>query len=110
MRELPETDRPLSELYRIAAKQWVELDGAARMLEESKTAVLAQRMKALGDIPAAHAEREVKASPQWDEFIRSMVDARTRANLARVKLAWIKMKAAEWQSTEANARMEAKLV
>lgn len=98
-----------SESYRIAAKDWVELDGAARMLEETKSAVLAQRMKALGDMPAAHSEREVKASPEWNEFVRVMVESRTKANLAKVKLEYIRMKAIEQQSANANRRAEMRL-
>jgi putative sterol carrier protein len=102
-------DRPLSEKYRLVAKQWVQADAAARILEETKSAVLAQRMAALGDKPAAHAERDVKASPEWSDFITGMVDARTAANLARVKLKYIEMKAAEQQSKEATKRAEMKL-
>ena len=57
-------NQPPSERFRISAKDWVEKDGAARLLEESKTAVLAQKMKALGDKPAAldHFERSLRTS------------------------------------------------
>ena len=109
IRPLPEREQAWSEQYRIAAKQWVDFDGAARMLEETKTAVLAQKMKALGDMPAAHAEREVKASPEWHDFIKQMVESRTAANLARVKMEWCRMKFNEVQSIEANQRHEARL-
>lgn len=109
IRPLPEREQPWSEQFRIVAKNWVELDGAARMLEETKTAVLAQKMKQLGDKPAAHAERDVKASEEWHDFIKQMVDARTAANLARVKMKWCEMKFAEAQSVEATARHEARL-
>jgi len=98
-----------SEAYRVAAKQWVDLDGAARLLEESKTAVLSQRQKAMGDIPAAHSEREVKSSPEWADYIKKMVDARTAANLARVKMRFCEMKFMEQQSTNATARAEMRL-
>lgn len=100
---------PPSEQYRVAAKAWVELDGAARLLEETKTAVLSQKMKALGDIPAAHSEREVKASEEWSAFIKGMVDARTAANLAKVRMEWTRMKFMEWNSENATRRAEMKL-
>lgn len=100
---------PPSEQYRVAAKDWVEKDKAARMLEETKTAVLAQRMKALGDMPATHAEREVKASPEWMEFLETMVAAKTAANLAKVKIEYIRMRASEWQSENANRRAEMRM-
>lgn len=103
------SNNPISEQYRIIAKEWVEADGAARMLEESKTAVLAQRMRALGDKPAAHAERDVKSSPEWADFIDKMVRARTAANLKKVNLKYIEMKAAEEQSFAATRRAEMRL-
>jgi hypothetical protein len=106
---MPERERPLSEQYRVVAKKWVELDGAARMLEETKSAVLSQMMKALGDKPAAHAERDVKASGEWKEFIASMVEARTKANLAKVQLEYIRMKFSEWQSLNATSRAELRM-
>jgi len=99
----------ISEQFRIAGKDWVSKDGTARMLEESKTAVLAQRISQLGDIPHNKAEREVKASPEWHDYISKMVDAKTAANLARIKLDFIRMKASEYQSKEANNRIERKL-
>lgn len=109
IRPLPEREQPWSEQFRIVAKNWVELDGAARMLEETKTAVLAQKMKQLGDKPAAHAERDVKASEEWHDFIKQIVEARTAANLAKVKMEYVRMKFSEWNSMDATARAEMRL-
>ena len=103
------TNQLPSETYRLAAKAWVEADSAARLLEETKTAVLAQRMKALGDMPSSHAEREVKASDEWMEFIRKMVEAKTAANLAKVKAEYYRMKFSEWTTQNANSRAEMRL-
>ncbi|MEQ9634642.1 MAG: hypothetical protein RLW68_01010 [Devosia marina] len=100
---------PISEQFRLVAKEWVTLDGAARMLEESKTAVQSQMMKALGDKPAAHAERDVKASPEWHDYIQKMVDARSQANLKKVQLEFLRMKFSEFQSDNANRRAEMRL-
>nr|WMC99300.1 hypothetical protein RAR13_11645 [Aminobacter aminovorans] len=100
---------PLSEQFRLVAKEWVEADSAARLLEETKTAVLSQRMKALGDMPAAHSEREVKAGPEWSDFLDKMVRARTQANLKKVQLEYIRMQFSEAQSFEATKRAEMKL-
>lgn len=102
-------DLPVSEQFRITAKQWVELDRAATMLEETKSAVLSQKMNALGDIPVSHAERTVKASPEWSDFIKTMVDARTQANLKKVQMEYLRMKFQEWNSENANRRAEMKL-
>lgn len=102
-------NRPISEQFRLVAKQWVDADNAARMLEESKTAVLSQRMAQLGDVPVSHAEREVKSSQEWQDWIKGMVEARTRANLLKVQLEYIRMQFNEAQSFEATKRAEMKL-
>lgn len=102
-------NQPISEQFRIVAKQWVDADNAARLLEETKTAVLSQKMKALGDVPAAHAERDVKASEEWQDHIRKMVEARSHANRLKVQLEYIRMKFSEQQSFEATARAERRL-
>lgn len=103
-------DKLISEQYRIVAKEWVSLDGAARMLEESKTLVLSQRKSALGDIPDSHAEKQVKASPEWHDYIKKMVEARTASNLKKVQMVHIQMLDREQQSDEANKRAEMRLV
>ena len=107
--ELPRDERPISEQFRLVAKAWCDLDGAARLLEETKSASLSQMMKRLGDIPAAHAERDVKASPEWGDYIKRMVDTRTKANLKRVQLKYLEMRHREWIAADANARSERKL-
>lgn len=107
--EVAQKDRPLSEEYRLAAKEWVALDGAARLLEETKTAVLSQKMKQQGDVPVSKAEMAVKASPEWSDFLERMCKARTDANLAKVRLEWVRMKFQEWQALDASARAEMKL-
>lgn len=109
IRELPSRDQPISEQYRIVAKEWVALDGAARMLEGCKEAVLSQQVKAQGDIAVAKAERNAKASPEWRDYVVKMTEARTAANLKRVQLEYLKMKHMEWTSRAANARHEARL-
>ena len=103
------SNMPVSEQFRVTAKQWVELDRAATMLEETKSAVLSQKMNALGDIPVSHAERTVKASNEWSDFIKTMVDARTQANLKKVQMEYLRMKFQEWSSENANRRAEMRL-
>lgn len=100
---------PWAEQYRIVAKEWVELDRAASMLEESKSAVLSQKMAALGDMAVSKAELIVKASPEWADYIKTMVDARGAANLKKVNLEYVRMKFMEWSSENANRRAEARL-
>lgn len=104
---------PLSEQYRLLARKAVELDAAATLLEESKSIVLAQHIAALieaeGEMPHAKAERIVKASARWEEYIEEMVDARRQAALARVNVRWVEMRFQEWQSVAADARAERRM-
>lgn len=102
-------DVELSERYRLAALEWAELDSAARMLDEGKTTYLAQQKALLGDIPDSHAEKQVKASEPWANYIKTMVRAKTAANKARVEVDYLKMKFQEWISADANARVERKM-
>jgi len=66
-------------------------------------------MAALGDVPVSRAELQVKASPEWSDFVEKMVNARTHSNLLKVKLEWIRMKFSEEQSEAATRRAEMKL-
>lgn len=102
-------DVPVSEQYRLAAQKWVQVDAAARMLEEGKSAFVAQRMNSLGDIPVSKAERMVKGSEEYADYIKKMVNAKTAANEMREELAFLKMRHMERTSEEANARSERKL-
>ena len=98
-----------SEQYRIVAKEFVSLKSAADMLEETKSAVLAKRMAALGDMPVSRAEMAVKGSDEWSDYIKTMVEAREQAELKRVHLEYIRMKFMEWQSANATQRAEMRL-
>ena len=104
-----DSNKPLSEQYRLAAREWCEADAAATLLEETKSAMLAKRMAACGDIPVSKAEMKVKASAAWEDYISAMVEARKRASLLKVELEYIRMKYFEWQSEGANRRAEMKL-
>jgi hypothetical protein len=107
---MPEDKRPWSEQYQIAGEDWAEKEAAASLLEDCKSAVMAQWQATLGDIPVNKAEQTVKASPEWTEYIERTVEARRLANIAKVNMEAMKMKFNEWQNTEANNRTEARLV
>lgn len=105
----PASNLPWSEQYRVVAKEYVALKAAADLLEEVKSATLAKRMSALGDIPVSRAEMTVKASDEWSDYIAKMVAAREQAELKRVQLEYIRMKFQEWSSHNATARAEMRL-
>ena len=100
---------PISEQYRITAKKWIDADAAASLLEETKSAFLAKRMIALGDMPVSRAEMTIKASPEWSDYISKMVRAREQASLLKVQLEYIRMKFGEWNSETATKRAEMRL-
>lgn len=103
------SNQPISEEYRIVAKQWVDAEAAASMLEGTKSAVMSQMMMKLGDMPVSKAEMQVKASDEWADFIHKMVEARKKANLLKVQLEYIRMRSSEWQSMEASKRAEMRM-
>jgi uncharacterized coiled-coil DUF342 family protein len=100
---------PISEQYRLASLKWVKANAAADLLEETKSAVLSQKMAALGDMPVSHAERAVKSSPAWQEHIEKIVGARREANELKVEADFLRMKFYEWQADGANRRAEMRL-
>lgn len=90
--------------YRQQAEAWARSDGNARKLEAMKDAVLFKKMKALGDKPIAAAERDVKASQEWHDFITEMVQARTSANEALGEMTYLQMKFEERKDERKAAR------
>lgn len=100
---------PWSEQFRVVAKQWVDADAAATLLEDTKSAVLSERMQALGDLPVSKAEAIVKASAEWKDHVGQIVQARRAANRLKVQMEYLRMKFSEWQSHEATKRTEARL-
>lgn len=107
--EMPAKDRPISEEFRLVAKAWVDAESAAHLLEETKSAALAQKMSAHGDMPVNRAELTVKASAEWHEHLGKIVEARREANLRKVQMEYVRMKFNEWQASDANQRHERKL-
>lgn len=93
----------------MVAKQWVDADAAANILEEMKSATLSRMMVQEGDMPVSRAELNVKASERWREYIKGMLDARQKATLLKVHLEYIRMKFQEWSSENANKRAEMRL-
>src|SRR5690242_444996 len=101
---------PLSDKYSLVANRWVVEDHAARLLEDTKTTVLAERKNALIEknsrLPDAHAERLVKADPEWREWLEDMVLARTRANKLKIAMEILDKREWENRSLEATKRAE----
>lgn len=106
---MKDSNKPLSEQFRLIAKKWVGAETAASLLEETKSAVLSKMMADLGDMPVSRAEMRIKASQEWRDYIEKMVEARSQASMLKVEMELIRMQFSEWQSREATKRAEMKL-
>jgi hypothetical protein len=104
-----DSNLPLSEQYARKGALWVDAEAAASIMEQTKTVVMSQKVKALGDMPSSRAEHIVRATPEWEQFIRDMVEARRMANQYKVDMQVLRMRNSEWIGEDANRRVEAKL-
>lgn len=113
VRDLPENERPLSEQFRIVALQYADAEAAASYMEEMKTTTLEKLKTALiqekGDMPDNRAERIVKSSEAWEEYIKKMCEHRAKATKLKLQKEYIEMRRWEQSSAEANARVERRL-
>lgn len=105
------SNEPISLQWARAAEHWVDLDSAATLLEETKSAVLSQMMMRLVDGRTAvnRAEMEVKASPEWHTHITKLTSARKAANMAKVRMEFLRLKFFEDNSRAATERVTARM-
>lgn len=103
------SNEAFSDQWRRAALHANDLEAAASILENTRGAMLSQWKVELGDIADNKAEKLVKASPKWLDLNQRMVDARTRANAAKIEADYLKMKYYETQGDKADERVMARL-
>jgi hypothetical protein len=105
------SDLPLYEQFRVVAERWADSEAAASLLEDTKSAVLAERMQSLLEEGMAvnRAEQTVKASQEWKDHIEVIIECRKVANRDKVLMEYLRMKFQSWMSQEANSRTEARL-
>lgn len=104
-----DSNEPWSDQWRRQALKANDLEAAASLLENTRSAILAQRKLALGDIADNRAEKIVKASAEWMDLNERMVEARSQANAAKIEAEWMRMKHYESQSERADERTIARL-
>ncbi len=104
-----DSNLPLSEQYDILGIEWADADKAANLLEDCKSAVLAERILGMGEMAHNKAEAQVKASAYWKDYIIQTVEARHKANLLKVRMEALRMRYGEEQSNNANERVQARL-
>ena len=110
---MPEREQSISEQFRVVAKQWVDADAAASLMEELKTTSLEKMKQRIideeGPMADNRAERQAKCDPEWEKYLRGMCNHRATANRLKVQLEYLRMKFNEWQSMEASVRAEMRL-
>ena len=85
---------------------WADALAAAELLEETKSTLLAKITKEHFGESAWKAEALAKGDARYEEHIRSMVDARRLANLARVRYDGAKAMGEFARSAESTRRAE----
>ena len=106
VQDMAPAERPISEQFRVVAKQWVDADAAASLLEDTRQSVFSQLVLNSTDTSIARAEHTARASAPYREHIELQTEARRHANLLKVQMRFIEMKFSEWTSADANARRE----
>lgn len=124
VQELPKRDQPISEVFRLVAKAWVDADAAARLLEETKGCVFSKLVldmieKSKSDedpgfrqvkgVSNAQAEHMARSSEEYQDHIAHMVTAKSKANKLKVQMEFVRMQFTEWQMGAAAARDERKM-
>lgn len=111
--EMPRHEQSISEQYRILGLQWADAKAAFKVRDELKTTNLAKMktvlMGQMGQMSEAKAERLVKSSPEWEQYIRDMCADEHRADRLRVQMKSLEIADSERIDRNANARAERRL-
>jgi len=103
---MPERDRPLSEQYRLASKDYVKAKSIAKLAEDLKPSKFSELINLRADMAVSRAEHAVRASQEWKDYVASVVASVEAADMARAKVKWIEMRFQEWVMQQAGARKE----
>lgn len=112
--EMPQRERPLSEQFRIVAKQYAEAVGKHNLKENTRTGQLARLTKLIMErsnekISRAEAEFQARASDEWFQFNMELAELKERVEVLRAQKRYIEF--VQWERTDvnANARAERKM-
>lgn len=97
------------ERYRLAAVDWAEKDGAARLLEEMRKSLLAELVNQSNETTLGKAEHWARDHRRYRDHLEKMVVARTAANIAKAKLDAMNMGFEMWRTKQATRRAEMNL-
>lgn len=112
--EMPEKERPISELFRLAGDRWVAAKKKRDIIRGLKDTMLIRRKREIIEdarlagerMTKTDAEDIVKASTEWEDYIRGLAEAEEATEAAWIRCQELEMKFGEWNSEQANARKE----
>lgn len=111
MNDMPRHERPMSEQFRLVARKFCAANAKARRFEAIKSTELERRKKDLirerGPMPDAAAEREVKASDDWMQFLEEGVAAMNEAERHKLHMELLEIQ--RWEINDANASHRAEM-
>jgi hypothetical protein len=94
-----------------AGREWVNLDAAAKLLEETKAVVRAELERQYLDkgMTSAKAETMAQSDPTYRAHVELMVENRRKANLARVLFDSVRAEVDLIRTVESTRRAEMRL-
>lgn len=99
----------IADMYLEASNTWCDLENAASLLEDTKSIIFSQFVLKQQASSVAKAELLARTLPEWKEHVEKIVEARTAANKAKVKVEYLKMRGWEETSKAADNRIQSKL-
>jgi hypothetical protein len=108
--DMPQHERPLSEQFRVVAKQYVAAKKQARFMERTRSATrdrMAARImrESIGKekITKAQAIFSVQISDEWMQYNLDLADAEEKADILFAQKEFIRLQ--QWEMTDANANI-----
>lgn len=92
-----------------AGSEWARLDGEASKLEQMVKTVKAQIMTSYGAISISKSEMQAYTDQAYISHVEKMIEARTKANIAKAKFDAIKVWVDMTRTIESSRRAEMNL-
>lgn len=96
----------LVEKWRIAAAEWLDLQNAADLLDDTKHDVFAEIVESMEAKTTAEKERQARLSARWREFRDKWIEAKQEARRSKFRVKYAEMLFDSWRTDNANARAE----
>lgn len=94
------------EKWRIAAAEWLDLQEAADILEDTKNDVFAEICSGMDANSEAEKQRLARISDRWKQHRKEISEANNKARRARFRVKYADMAFEAKRTENANARAE----